>query len=334
MAFRIDPTLPTGQELRRVFAEQLDRAAAQLRSEGGPDAEAVRDARKNLKKGRAVLRLARGDLGTAVARHANAELKRVGDALATQRDADALVEAADRLRDAALDAPTIEALARVRATLSDRAEVLRTTGALDRRTIVGAALTLNRTVSWVALVPPRAQGWEALASGFGRQYRDGRAGFVDLPRHPSADELHEWRKRVKDLWYHQRLLRGLWPDAQRPVIASADALARTLGDAHDLAMLVACICAVHEAEDAVDGTHVAVHVEPYDRHLVLALAGIEQSRYEAVARDLGAHVFADDPKAWVARHGAWWKAAEVGARTAPAASREGGHDPSPARVTA
>lgn len=28
---------------------------------------------------------------------------------------------------------------------------------------------------------------------------------------PSVENLHEWRKRVKDLWYQVRLLTPLWP---------------------------------------------------------------------------------------------------------------------------
>ena len=33
---------------------------------------------------------------------------------------------------------------------------------------------------------------------------------------PTADNFHEWRKRVKDHWYHSRLL---WPVWQKPMKA-------------------------------------------------------------------------------------------------------------------
>ena len=32
---------------------------------------------------------------------------------------------------------------------------------------------------------------------------------------PTVEALHEWRKRVKDLWYHHTLLRELWPPVMR-----------------------------------------------------------------------------------------------------------------------
>ena len=87
MAYRLDPTLGTASELRRVLADQLGAAVEKLRVEGGPDADAIHDVRKHLKKARSALRLARGDLGRGVARHANAVLRDCGQELASQRDA-------------------------------------------------------------------------------------------------------------------------------------------------------------------------------------------------------------------------------------------------------
>ena len=46
----------------------------------------------------------------------------------------------------------------------------------------------------------------AIESGLLRSYRDGRKAFAQARREPSIEALHTWRKRVKDLWYHERLL--------------------------------------------------------------------------------------------------------------------------------
>ncbi|MCU1499135.1 MAG: hypothetical protein JWM47_3088 [Acidimicrobiales bacterium] len=312
MAYRIDPALRPAAEIRRVLAEQLHRAAEVLRVEGGPDAEAVHDARKRVKKARSLVRLARAELGPAVARHANAELRRVGADLATQRDADALVEALDRLLQDTDDGPTRAALADVRARFVERADAVRDTGSLDRATVVGAARVLEQLVTWIALVPYKAEGWDALAAGLRRQYRRGRTALGALPDEPSDEELHEWRKRVKDLWYHQRLLRGLWPEAQRPVVAAADELASALGDDHDLALLLAHLVPAGDG-DGPEGHPVAL---PPDRlELVATAARAERSRLQLRARELGARLYADDPDGWTSRHGAWWAAAGRQART-------------------
>ncbi len=403
MGYRIDPGQPTDVELRRLLVEQLGRAALMLRSKDGPDAEAVHDVRKRLKKSRSVLRLGRADLGASVVRHANAELRRVGADLAQQRDADSLVEAVDglspspgadvgcesadpptkatavprvhaqagplakttgvsqvqagprakatgvpqvRVPGSAAGLPPVEApgpeaaqaLAVVRSALVERAEGVRDRGGLARTTVVGAARTLEQTVTWLRLVPAQATGWDALGPGFARQYQHGRKAFHALPEEPSVDELHEWRKRVKDLWYHQRLLRRLWTDAQRPIVAAADELAAILGDDHDLALLLAHLSppvggdAAHgspvvdrsagqqpagqqpggqEAADLRATVHPVSHLDldPDVCRLVADLVDSRRQQLQARARKLGTLLYADDPAAWRARHGAWWQAA-------------------------
>ena len=305
-----------------MLAEQLGGAAEALRVGGGPDAEAVHDVRKRLKRARSMLRLARADLGPAVARHGNDQLRRVGGDLARQRDADALVEAVDRLSVAAVAVPastssaapaTIEALAVVHGLLTERAEQVRDQGGLDRATVIGAARTLEQSVAWLNLVPARATGWDALAPGFARQYQRGRDSLLGLADEPSVDELHEWRKRVKDLWHHQRLLRKLWPEAQRPLVDAAAEVAGALGDDHDLGLLLAHLASHADDGDAYGRSAIGT-IEPLPlahevRRLATAAAVASRSDLQGLARRLGARLYADDPRAWRARHGAWWDAA-------------------------
>ena len=294
MAYRIDPGERTDLELRRVIAEQLVRAAAELRATGGPTAEDIHDVRKRLKKARSAIRLGRADLGPAVARHANRELQRVGADLAQQRDADALVEAVDQLIAAAgrEPGPMAEALALARRSMAERADIVRLDGALSRAMVIGAARTLEQTVSWLDLVPAQGIGWKALAPGFAREYGRGRTLWQNLSPEPTVEQLHEWRKRVKDLWYHQRLLRRLWTEGQRPVVEAAGELALNLGADRDLGLLLANLAPV----DAQIG------------FMVSDAARSLRSALQASARQLGSRLYADDPAAWAARHGIWWDA--------------------------
>jgi hypothetical protein len=46
---------------------------------------------------------------------------------------------------------------------------------------------------------------------FKRSYRRGRKAFDSGREQPDEQRFHEWRKRVKDYWYHTRLLHRIWP---------------------------------------------------------------------------------------------------------------------------
>jgi hypothetical protein len=51
------------------------------------------------------------------------------------------------------------------------------------------------------------------------------------------ENVHEWRKRVKDLWYSMRILSNIWPEIMSPLVAMLGKLSDTLGDANDLFLL-------------------------------------------------------------------------------------------------
>jgi CHAD domain-containing protein len=53
----------------------------------------------------------------------------------------------------------------------------------------------------------------------------------------SLESLHEWRKRVKDVWYHLRLLQPVCGRTVRGQAKEASRLADVLGEDHDLGVL-------------------------------------------------------------------------------------------------
>ena len=89
----------------------------------------------------------------------------------------------------------------------------------------------------VADWPLERDDWGAIEGGLRRIYRQGRRRMREAENEPSTEALHEWRKRVKDLWYHLSLLRETWPAVVGPEADEAHALSEKLGDDHDLAVL-------------------------------------------------------------------------------------------------
>src|SRR4029079_2113230 len=80
-------------------------------------------------------------------------------------------------------------------------------------------------------------GFKLIAEGLERSYKRGYKRFADVRGDPTPVNVHEWRKRVKDLWYDLRLLRGTWPPIIGEMADEAHELSDLLGDHHDLTVL-------------------------------------------------------------------------------------------------
>src|SRR5215211_5264719 len=89
---------PVGAGIKRVVVARVDDAVAILRGEAGAGpAEAVHEARKDIKKTRSALRLVRDAVGDDVWRLENDHYRDCARKLSAFRDAEILVEALDAL---------------------------------------------------------------------------------------------------------------------------------------------------------------------------------------------------------------------------------------------
>src|SRR5262249_5785500 len=75
----------------------------------------------------------------------------------------------------------------------------------------------------------------ALLAGWRRTYRDGRRAYRAAGKDHTTELLHEWRKRVKDLWHQCQVLQPLWPARMKTMAGQASKLSDLLGEDHDLA---------------------------------------------------------------------------------------------------
>jgi CHAD domain-containing protein len=131
-----------------------------------------------------------------------------------------------------------------------------------------------------------ASSFETIAGGLHRTYRAGRRS---LRTARTPEELHEWRKRAKEHWYHAQLLHDLWPKMMKPYAGVLQDLSRALGDHHDLHVLRGLVTAPS---------------------VILAI-DLRQRALEAEAREIGARVYAEPSRAWLARMRNVWTAWHV-----------------------
>ena len=282
-AYRLkaDEALPDA--IGRVARGRIDHAVDELRGKSGSTPEeAVHEARKDMKKLRALLRLSRDELGKATYRRENACFRDAARELAGTRDSDVMLEALG-----ALELPPGAGWELRKAMQAERGRA----GEDGRDAAARAAVAIlkearGRVDEWRL----ERDSFGALAGGLERTYRRGRRGFRAASDEPSVESLHEWRKRVKDLWYHHTLLRQLWPPVMTAVGDQAHDLSDLLGDDHDLAMLAGWM----RAHAPAAGPEFFEAVERRREEL------------QREALSLGALLYAEKPSAFVGRLERLW----------------------------
>lgn len=237
-AFRIYPyeTIPDG--IRRVARGQLDQAHAELcESPKRKLASAVHETRKSFKRLRATLRLAREALGEEVYHRENALFRDSGRRLSGVRDASVLIETLDELEKLSGDEVPRGASAKLRERLENERnqtlESLRSDDTALAAVVADIEEARARTAAWTF----ETHGFEALEPGLRRIYRRGRKAMRRSQADPTDENLHEWRKRVKDLWHAEQILRSAAPKKMKKRAKRTHVLSDLLGDDHDLAEL-------------------------------------------------------------------------------------------------
>jgi CHAD domain-containing protein len=293
--YRLRRKEPAAAGIRRVAEGRADDALERLRegAEGDP-APTVHEARKDLKKLRSVLRLVRDDLGDAVYRSENVRFRDAGRMLSGARDAQVKLETLAALRERFDDRLSADGLALfVHALDGERERLADPDGdalALDR---AAGAIEAGRAA--ISEWPLHADEWSLVGPGLKRSYRRGRNRFRDVRAEASDEGIHEWRKRVKDLWYQLRLVRNTKKTVLGEAADEAHELSDLLGDHHDLAILRDD--AVKRRELFADG----------DLEKLLISISERQEELAADALSLGERVYAEKPKAFDRRIRAYWK---------------------------
>jgi CHAD domain-containing protein len=310
MSYRLSIADDLAGSVRACAREQLEGAVTQLEQVAEDPVEAIHEARKHLKKTRALLRLVRPALGGKGYRRENDALREAGLALSDARDADVLVETAQKLAERAAGRLPADVLAQLCEALAAEAAAGRAAASgSGQGPVPEVAEALRAAVERVERWPLEGAGWDDVVAGAARAYGRGCATFTVARDKPTPEHLHEWRKRGKDLWYHARLLRDIWPPVMTAQIEQAHTLTELLGDDHDLAVLAERLRAPAPLAPAVDA----------EREALLALATERGAELRAEATRLGRRLYAESPKGFRRRLARWLRAALAERRAEPAA---------------
>lgn len=292
MAFRFRKIEAVSDGVRRVVCERIDNAAEQLQATGDEREEGIHQARKRFKEIRAVLRLVRYELGDRYTVE-NRWYRDSARSLAQARDAQAVIETWDKLHDCFPDEFERKQMAAVRKRLEKRLRRVSASEGVDASDAVLDALTSarDRVQRW----PLADEGFAALRPGARRSYAQGQRNYDRALARETDEAFHEWRKRVKDLWYHTTLLRRIWDDVMSVRKRQLKTLSDTLGDDHDLVVLRELM----RREPELFGAE-------RQQSRLAGLIDTRQQTLRASARDLGALIYAEEPDAYIRRIEAYW----------------------------
>ena len=229
----ISPGEHVDAALARIGAGQFDRITQALSDPVDVDA-GIHEARKAVKRLRALLRLARPHLGAESFRRNDAALRDLGRTLAPLRETAATIDT-------------------VQAVVPGRCIELQD-GLADRHRSVmegaGPGSALHGEVSnrieaarrdWLADFSGLPDGFESLADGLAATYRQGRRRMKRASRDSGEEAFHEWRKAVKYLRYQMESICPAPPEDPDPRTAVLDDLGETLGLEHDVSILISIV---------------------------------------------------------------------------------------------
>lgn len=292
---RRDEYVPDG--IRRIARGQLDDAHDQLEHTSTDDfGKAVHETRKSLKRLRACVRLSRHAIGEQSYSRENTVFRMTGQRLSDERDARVLLETLGELEDRYPDELPPLLTHRLRERLQHDHERELATLNEDDRTI-GAVLdelesARVRAADWRF----EADGFQALRPGLQRVYRRGRKRMRVARKDPTAEHLHDVRKRVKDLWHASQILRPAAPKQMKKLSKRAHEVANLLGDNHDLAVL----------RDYAE-VHPQAFADEATRQTLLALIERRRDVLERKALKLGKRLYSQSPKRFVGAIERGWR---------------------------
>lgn len=223
-----------GTALRDYGLAELEVAIHGLAMRGGHVHEGIHQARKAIRRTRAMLTLGATTLGPG-ARLIDRRLRRVNQRLSPLRDAHALVEVLDRLGRRARSASTLEMLLHARRiAMRRRADIARTTLFAD---------TLHAELAMVVTLRAALAGlpWQTLSPSSAREVMAAAADKADAKRARAfardADaDWHRWRRSMRRVsqQHHAVVVAGV----DVPLPRFDKALTERLGAMQDLVLIL------------------------------------------------------------------------------------------------
>jgi CHAD domain-containing protein len=283
MSYELQPDETLGDGLRRIVCHQIEDAVRASKMEQNGKDSPVHETRKHLKKARAALRLAAGEIDRDIWECEDRCLARVGRLISEVRDAEVRLETVRQLREIARGK---------RRSFRETEELL----AFELDNFLAAfsewpheaekrlTETLDRIREW----PLDDLRCKRLRKNVQKTYQRGRKALKRASEKTSTNNLHAFRKRAKQLWYQLRLLRPLAPAIFKELNDELKSIGQYLGQVHDLAFVAERLSSIRPVRKQGD-------------RLLHPLIDSREKELERTALALGERFYAERPRQFARR---------------------------------
>ena len=290
MSFRLENNETLSFGLKRIVLELIDNSIFHFAKGNGSFNEDVHETRKNFKKIRTVLRLIKTSIGNQNFKLENSFYAGSGRVLSDLRDSTVLISTFDKLlKKSELEMSSfdfsifrnflIEKHKNISASKSKKSEVI---NSLSTDLLLARSRVFDLEIT--------GDSFKLIKNNLRRIYEQGQQCMYAVFSEPIKANVHEWRKRVKDLWYSMRILSNIWPEIMSPLVILLGRLSDLLGDTNDLFLLKERIIA--NQSKFKDDQHTKELITFIDRRIIDLLRE---------ARSIGRKVYSEDSKYFVGR---------------------------------
>jgi len=293
LSYRFEPGERADDALARLSREEIDAAVAILSSDEPLD-HRVHEARKHLKKLRALLLLGEASASTKALERAVRAVRKAARSLAGLRGRAALRESFAELDRSDPEAFQRELVEKVTALLA----IGETAPTSFDEELEDAARRLRRASKRIEHLRFEGAGWRRLEPGFRRNYARGRSALARASENPHPESLHAFRTPAKRHLYHLQLMEPLWPELLHPHRKELARLGDLLGEHHDLSLLGPDLSARGVPSDELEAVQARITARSHE---------LERQIFE-----LGRRLFAERPPALARRIGAYFERSRRG----------------------
>jgi len=290
MSYRLENNETLSFGLKRIVLELIDNSVFNFAKGNGSFSEDVHETRKNFKKIRTVYRLIRLNLGEEKYKYENSFFRDSGRILSDLRDSTVLIHTFDKLLESSEIEMSnfdfsifknflIEKHKNISASKHKKSQVINSLS-------TDLLLARSRVFDW----PMSGDNFKIIRKNLRSIYEKGQSAMYAVFSEAIKENVHEWRKRVKDLWYSMRILNNLWPEIMSPLVILLGRLSDILGDTNDLFLLKQRIIA--NQNKFKDGQHTRELINFIDRRIIDLLRD---------ARTIGRKVYSEDSKYFAGR---------------------------------